>query len=159
MSCANTECMFQGAKSGGNKREHQWLRNTIPTQRQPPLTRYSPIGLTNSLSASQRSARSWSRAGRRIRCRSTIIAAVILRGSCGHRHVGGSMANPQYLTQSSSGPGKWIAVNTMITPQQLTWGWVFASTSAGSTANEDYRIEGTVDNPFQFGSSVPSGPA
>jgi hypothetical protein len=33
----------------------------------------------------------------------------------------------------------------------LSWSWGFTSTSAGSTANGDYKIEYTNDNPFAYG--------
>jgi hypothetical protein len=42
----------------------------------------------------------------------------------------------------------------MVTPQQLTWSWIFTSTSVGSTANGDFKIEYTVDNPFQYGDAT-----
>ena len=64
------------------------------------------------------------------------------------------MANPLYVVQSSTGPGPWKAVNTMVNPQQLCWSWIFASTSAGSTASGDFKIEVTVDNPFQYGDAT-----
>jgi hypothetical protein len=64
------------------------------------------------------------------------------------------LANPLYVVQSSTGPGPWKGVNTAINPQQLSWTWIFTSTSAGSTASGDFKIEYTVDNPFVYGDAT-----
>jgi hypothetical protein len=57
--------------------------------------------------------------------------------------------NPLYVTASSSGPGKWIGVDTGVTPQDLAWQLIFTSTLA-TVAN----LEATIDNPFSYGSSI-----
>jgi hypothetical protein len=54
--------------------------------------------------------------------------------------------NPLYVTASSSGPGKWIGVDTGVTPQALAWQLIFTS-SLATVAN----IEVTIDNPFSYG--------
>jgi hypothetical protein len=56
--------------------------------------------------------------------------------------------NPLYVTQSSCGPGKWIGVETGITPQCLSWQLTFSS-SLGTIA----QLEAAIDNPFSFGTA------
>jgi hypothetical protein len=64
------------------------------------------------------------------------------------------MANPIYVTQSSSGPGPWKLVDTTIARTMLSWSWRFTSTHAGSTANGDYQLEYTIDSPFGYGGTA-----
>jgi hypothetical protein len=61
--------------------------------------------------------------------------------------------NPYYVTYSSSGPGQWWTVDTGTTPPYFIWTWSIVSTSAGSTANGDLKLEWTADNPIAYGSS------
>jgi len=54
--------------------------------------------------------------------------------------------NLLYVIRTSCGPGKWVGVDTGLTPQSLSWQLIFSS-SLGTIA----QIEAAIDNPFSFG--------